>query len=90
MSSFMVSRVFKMSEAVSTQLKKNNRVISTDSQAPEIIKDPILNDFPGINTKQDLLALITENKQLNKKIDQFEALHKKAIRKFQQAQELKP
>ncbi|MCK4707435.1 MAG: polyphosphate kinase 2 [Gammaproteobacteria bacterium] len=79
-----------MSEAVSTQLKKNNRTISTDSPVPEIIKDSILNDFPGINTKQDLLALITENKQLNKKIDQFEALHKKVIRKYQQAQELKP
>ena len=64
----MVSRGFKMSEAVSTQLKKNNRTISTDIQVQEIIKDPILNDFPGINTKQDFLALITENKQLNKKL----------------------
>lgn len=79
-----------MSEAVSTQLKKQNKVISTDKSVSETIENTLFNDVPGINTKKDLLALIAENKRLTEKVDQFEMLHKKAIRKYQQALELKP
>ena len=79
-----------MKESPSAKLQNTNQIISSDSTETEMTQDSIPYDLPGIKTKQDILSLISKNNQLTEKVDQLEQLHKKVIRKYQQAQELKP
>ncbi len=79
-----------MKRALTAQSQKTDRLASAEPVVSETKKNAIFDDLPGITTKQDILSLIAENNRLTDKVDQLEKLHTKVVRKYQQAQALKP